>query len=127
MAKGKRNPAFVWVGSILLGLIFLASGGMKLIGPQLSPELGAQAAGQFAKWGYPEWFLYFVGAVEVVAALSLLVPRIAWLGAGALVVLMAGAIWTHWRFDPPASMVPPGLLLIASSTLCYLRWPRATP
>jgi uncharacterized membrane protein YphA (DoxX/SURF4 family) len=126
MAKGKSNPAFIWVGSVLLSLMFLMAGGLKLIGPQLNPDVRAQTADQFAKWGYPEWFLYFVGAVEVVAGLSLLVPRVAWLGAGVLVVLMAGAIYTHLRFDLPELIIPPGLLLIACATLCYLRWPRAS-
>ncbi|WFO09863.1 DoxX family protein [Edwardsiella ictaluri] len=46
-------------------MIFLASGVAKLAG------LGFEQAA-FARWGYPLWFMYAVGAAETLGALGLL-------------------------------------------------------
>ena len=43
-------------------------------------------------WGFAR---LLVGTVEVVAAVLLLIPRAAFVGASVIVVLMAGATYTH--------------------------------
>ena len=65
MAPGKSNSNAVWGGSVLLALMFLAAGGMKLLGPQTDFDLGDQ----YVQSGYPEWLYPGIGIVEVVAAL----------------------------------------------------------
>ena len=47
--------------SILLGLAFLGAGGSKLAGAQMHVE-------NFARWGYPAWFQYVTGLIEVLGA-----------------------------------------------------------
>lgn len=49
----------------------------------------------FAHWGYPDWFRLVIGAIEIVAAILQLIPRLAFFGASALIVVMAGATYTH--------------------------------
>src|SRR5262245_27558178 len=78
----------VWVLSIGLAFIFLMAGVPKLAGAEAHIR-------HFAVWGYPDWFRLVVGAIETASALSVLVPRFAWIGAGALMVIMAGATYTH--------------------------------
>jgi uncharacterized membrane protein YphA (DoxX/SURF4 family) len=78
----------LWIASIALAALFLATGIPKL--------LGAEGWGRhFSRWGYPDWLRLVVGATEVVSAALLLVPRFARLGAGAIAVVMAGATYTH--------------------------------
>lgn len=101
--KGWKNNA-LWVLTILVGLAFLMSGGMKLTGPE------AMVA-NFARWGYPAWFLYFIGVVEVLAAISLVVPRLTAYAAAELGGIMVGATVTHLVFDPPSHAVAPVVLL----------------
>jgi putative oxidoreductase len=101
--KGWKNKA-VWTLMVLLGLAFLMSGGMKLTGPE------AMVA-NFARWGYPAWFLYFIGLVEVVGAISLFVPRLTAYVAAELGGIMVGATITHLMFDPPAHAGAPAMLL----------------
>ncbi|WP_332309357.1 DoxX family protein [Pseudomarimonas arenosa] len=72
----------------LLALVFFASGGAKLAA--LPFELEA-----FARWGYPLWFMYLTGALEVAGALGLLIPRLSALAAACLGLLMIGAVATH--------------------------------
>ncbi len=120
MALGQSNPAAVWGGSALLALMFLMAGGLKLLGPQIGLDQGDQ----YVQSGYPEWLCPVFGGVEVVAALTVLVPRIAWIGAAALMAVTTGYLWIYWRIDQPAQMIGPGLLFLTSAVLCYLRFPR---
>lgn len=74
--------------TILLALIFLASGSAKLA--SLEFELAA-----FARWGYPLWFMYLTGVIEVLGGLLLLVPLLSALVAAGLGAFMIGAVATH--------------------------------
>ena len=76
----------------LLVLIFLASGSAKLAG--LEFELNA-----FERWGYPLWFMYFTGVVEVLGGLGLLVVALRRLVSLGLLGVMIGAVLTHLAND----------------------------
>lgn len=74
--------------SIVLSIIFLASGGAKLAG--LDFEIAA-----FTRWSYPLWFMYFTGVIEVAGAIGLLVRRLSALASAGLALVMTGAVATH--------------------------------
>lgn len=63
---------------VVLGLAFIGAGTSKLVGTQ-------QMVDDFDRFGYPQWFMYFTGAIEVVAALGVL--------AGIFVPLLAVLWW----------------------------------
>ena len=95
--------------SIILAVVFIASGGAKLAG--LAFEVAA-----FERWGYPLWFMYATGLIEVVGGIGLLVKRLAALAAFGLAVVMIGAVATHvvhaeW-----------GMLMLASIILWLAAW-----
>jgi uncharacterized membrane protein YphA (DoxX/SURF4 family) len=115
--SGKGWSIAVWVLSGLLACAFIAAGGFKLAGAQAMVE-------HFRTWGYPDWFLFVVGAVEVTGAVLLLVPRAAFVGAGMLEVIMVGAIVTHLRHDPPSQALPALVLLLLLVLVGYARRPR---
>ena len=110
----------VTVLSVLLALMFLGAGIPKLLG---TPDVVAG----FAKYGYPSWFHLLVGGTEVVAAVLLLVPRVAWLGAIAIVVIMVGATYTHAVLGTGegSNALVTSCLLIVAAFVAYMRWPRA--
>ncbi|MGB3682638.1 MAG: DoxX family protein [Rubrobacteraceae bacterium] len=94
---------------VVLGLAFLGAGGSKLAGAR-------QMKGDFDRFGYPRWFMYFTGGLETVAALGVLagifVPVLALLGGLLLVATMVGAIATHVRMkDPGSKIASPAILL----------------
>lgn len=87
----------------LLILIFIASGSAKLAG--LEFELAA-----FERWGYPLWFMYFTGVVEVLGGLGLLLDKLRKLVSLGLVIVMIGAVITHlanaeWPMLAVASLI----------------------
>jgi uncharacterized membrane protein YphA (DoxX/SURF4 family) len=97
--------------NIIIAAIFLLSGGAKLSG--LEFEIAA-----FELWGYPLWFMYMTGILEVSGAIGLLVKRVSALAAACLAALMIGAIATHIIHSEWA-------MLIAASVIMNLAVMRA--
>ena len=100
---------------VLLIVAFLGAGGQKLAGTE-------QMVSEFERYGYPGWFMYFTGAVEVTGALGLILgffrPLITSLAALLLTATMIGAVFTHARLEDPAqSMIPPSILLTIAATV----------
>ena len=103
MSKGKKIG--LWVLTVLFAVAFLGAGGSKLAGAAPHPE-------SFARWGFPLWFMYVTGAIEVVSAVLLLVPRTATLGAGLAVGTMVGAVLTHLKAGEASHVGAPIVLLV---------------
>jgi putative oxidoreductase len=99
--------------SLLLALIFLASGLAKLA--SLEFELVA-----FERWGYPIWFMYLIGAVEVIGGLGLLIQRFSAAAAAALAVMMIGAIGTHVIHSEWGMLAAASLIFVMSAVRAYL-------
>jgi putative oxidoreductase len=53
-----------------------------------------------------------VAAAQIVGAVALLVPSLVLPGAVLLAGILAGAIVTHARFDPPAQLLAPAVCLL---------------
>ncbi len=93
----------LWVVQIALAALFLMAGSAKLTGqPQMVATFDAVGVGQ--------WFRYFTGGLEVIAALLLLAPSFAGIGAALLVPTMVGAILTHLFVIGGSPLLPAGLL-----------------
>jgi putative oxidoreductase len=94
--SGQNNSSFLprvknvvlWVVQILLAAAFLMAGFSKLAG---QPEMVAN----FDTIGLGQWFRYFTGAFEIVAAAFLVIPRLTPVGAAMLLCTMAGAVLAH--------------------------------
>lgn len=85
-----RPSTLTHVLAILLGVLYLMTGGFKLSGSEMM-------VGQFEHWGYPIWFMYLVGVYEVVTAFLLFRGSTRFYGAVAAMVVMLGAIFTHLK------------------------------
>jgi putative oxidoreductase len=110
----------VTILSILLAIMFVGVGTQKLLGAQSFVD-------GFAQFGFPQWFRIVVGAVEVIGGVLLLIPRLSWLGASAIAVVMIGATYTHLAIAPEtASSAPVTVcLLLVTAFIAYMRRPRA--
>ena len=87
---GKTKGIILWIGCVLLTLLFILSGVGKISNP-------AGAAKMFEHFGYPGWFGMVIGAVEIMSGIALLIPRLSTYAAGVLGVVMLGAIVSHLR------------------------------
>jgi len=102
------RTAVTWI----LATIFLASGGAKLAG--LEFEFKA-----FERWGYPAWFVYVAGSIEVAGAIGLLVRRLSAIAAAGLALFMLGAVWTHLSHQEWAMLA---LALAITLAAAWLAW-----
>ncbi|MFC6738937.1 DoxX family protein [Methylobacterium tardum] len=99
----------------LLTAVFLVAAGMKFA------AVPFEAAG-FARFGYPLWFMYVVGALQLLGAVLLWARGCVALGAGLLAVLMIGAVGSHLLAGDPILMpLPAFVLLILLSGIAYAR------
>ncbi len=103
--------------SFLLALFFFYAGGSKLASPDAHIEA-------FVRWGYPVWFLYMTGLVEVAGAVLLLAPTVRFYGAALLACTMIGATVTHLRAGEMAAVPVPLVLLTFVGLIAWVSRPR---
>jgi hypothetical protein len=113
----------LWIVQVLLAALFLFAGGMKLVGP--IDQTGAPVQ-------FPGAFLVFIGVVEVLGGLGLILPSLLRIAPGltplaalGLVILMAGAVVTGLMGGALAlSLIPLAVGLLAAF-VAWGRWRRA--
>jgi len=93
--------------------MFLFAGSLKLAGAPMMVAL-------FHAIGIGQWFRYLTGSIEVVSAILLLVPSLAFLGALLLVPTMVGAVLTH-LFIVGGNPGPATVLLAAAAAIAWTR------
>ena len=120
MKSSTFEGVFGQVLALLVGLVFLVSGGTKLA------AVPAQVQ-SFARWGFPEWFMYGIGLLEVLGAVLLVIPVSRIAGAALLLVVMIGAVATHTVNHEIDAILPPivlGCLMTISALIAFVRPPR---
>jgi putative oxidoreductase len=103
----------LWVVTLLAATVMVGPGVQKFIGPTWQR--------MFRVWGYPEHFYLVVGAIEVLAGIGLLVPRLASACAVALMIVMAGAAATHLLHGQ--SPVGDFVFFAMLGVVAFARWP----
>lgn len=104
-----------WLLQLLVGVAFLASGSMKLVGAEMQVET-------FDEIGIGQWFRYLTGVLEIVGALLIFFPRTAFWGALLLACVMVGAIFTHLALIG-GSPLPAIVLLVLAGIVAWFRRP----
>jgi putative oxidoreductase len=113
ISRSRIGLIALWTLQIAVAGMFLMAGSMKI---SAAPEMVAT----FELIGLGQWFRYLTGAIELVAALALLIPSLAAFGALLLVPTMIGAVATH-LFIVGGSATPAIVLLVASSGIVWAR------
>jgi putative oxidoreductase len=110
----------VWILRGFLAILFLYAGTSKL---NPSASLWSEL---FHKIGFGQWFRYFVGSLEVVCAILLLIPGSSAIAAVLLSFTMVGAVAVHLLIlhDGYATFFPGFTLLLLA--VVALRW-RSSP
>jgi len=110
----------LWIVQVLLALLFLFTGGMKLVMPieEMTQQLPM-----------PGWFLRFIGVCEMLGGLGLILPwllrirpGLTPLAATGLVVIMIGATVTTIMTGQIAISLVPLVVGILCLFVAYGRW-----
>jgi putative oxidoreductase len=118
MQMSKRSRVAYWVLAGIPAAAYLAASIAKLSG-------SSRMVQNFTHFGYPVWFMYFIGAAELAGALGLLfgglahriLPRLAALG---LMVIMLGAMASHAMHDPILRVLSPLILFAMLAGFLYV-------
>ena len=115
----------LWIIQILLALLFLFAGGMKLVVP--ADLLMANAPPGSTE--FPALFLKFIGLVEVLGGLGLILPgvfrrrpELTPLAAAGLVIVMIGAVVITAKDHGIAPAVTPLIVGLLCAFVAYGRW-----
>jgi len=103
----------LWALQLYTAAMFFMAGSGKLTGNEMMVKA-------FEAIGFGQWFRILTGGIEVVAAVLLLVPSLAGVGAALLVPTMIGAIASH-IFVLGGSFAPAAILLATSALIAYGR------
>jgi len=110
----KWQSVSVSVLAVILALAFAGAGIAKLFS---APMMVAE----FALFGYPQWFLYVVGALEVLSAIFFLLPRLRAVATAIVVCIMIGAIFSHVTHGQFGMAIGPLVLLVLAIALGSLQ------
>ncbi len=103
--KIRAKSIFSWVVSFLIAGIFMMAGVTKVVGQKTQVE-------QFESWGYPHYFTYVVGVIELAIASTLLFPKLKYFGALGAIVVMLGAIITLIINNQTHMVIAPIIVLL---------------
>jgi uncharacterized membrane protein YphA (DoxX/SURF4 family) len=84
----KTKNVIAWVLSGLLALGFIMSGATKLLGVEMQIK-------NLESWGYPLWFRFPIGLVEIVFAIALLIPGFRKITIYGIFIWTIAAVITH--------------------------------
>ena len=114
----------LWIIQILLALLFLFAGGTKLV---LSTET-LQSMGSPNQVPLPMLFIRFIGVVEVLGALGLVLPGLLRIKKGltplaaiGLTIVMVGAVIITIAGDGIAFAIPPFIVALLCAFVAYGR------
>lgn len=110
----KAKVIATWILSGLIALAMIMAGGSKLSGAE------EQVKG-FAAMGYPVWFLYATGIIEVVGGILLLIPKTAVFGVLLLGATMVGAVVSLLKMGDVAHAPIPFVFLLVIALIGWLR------
>jgi uncharacterized membrane protein YphA (DoxX/SURF4 family) len=116
----------LWILAALLAVAFLAAGGMKLAQPK--EKLAASPNMAWAQ-DFSPGMLKTIGALEVLAAVGLILPAVLGivpvlvpLAAVGLILLMAGAAITHARRGESSAIAANVVLIVLAAVVAWGRF-----
>ena len=106
----KTNKIVYYILLVIISLMFIMSGYMKVSSDPVS------VAG-FVKAHFPMWFMYFIGAAEILGGIALWIPKLAKWSSYGLYIIMAGAVVVTIFFDNPLFAIMP---VVVAAIIFYI-------
>ena len=106
----RRRTITIWVLTILVAIAFAGAGLQKIT--QAEAMVTA-----FNGFGLPLWFMTLVGIAEIVGAIGLLLPPIAFVAGLGLMGIGGGAFITHMASGDSIGMAIPAIVVFVLSVI----------
>lgn len=111
-APSKGKVIATWILSALVALAMIGAGAMKLPGKMVE---------NFIQLGFPGWFSYVAGVIEVLAGVLILIPRVAVIGAALTAITMLVAVGSLLRVGMASQIAPALILGVMAMVVGWLR------
>lgn len=114
MEDANLRELLSWLMAIVIALAFITTGWPMIFGSE-------EVESEFIQWGYTIDFAHLVGILQIIAGILVLIPRLSIFGALMAILIMSGAVYTHFS----TSIGSPGfavVLLLLAIILLILRW-----
>lgn len=108
-----------YASMLIVFLTMLVMGALPKLLPGVMPG-DMDSAAMFAEFGYPEWFMYVTGGLELLAVLLVMLPITRWYSGLLTAVIMAGALFTLLRVGMLADTAVVNVVILAAAL--YLAW-----
>ena len=112
MTKTKKIINWILAGFIAFGFLF--AGITKLLGTEMQIK-------NLESWGYPLWFRFPIGLLELVLAVTILIPKYRKLTIYGIFVWTVTAVITHLQASQAAMIVAPILFSIFGGVILLLQ------
>lgn len=110
----KTKKIISWVLAAIIAFGFLFAGITKLAGTEMQIK-------NLESWGYPLWFRFPIGLVELVFAVTILVPKYRTLTLYATFIWTLAAVITHLQASQAAMTGAPILFGVLAGVLLLLQ------
>jgi putative oxidoreductase len=117
-AAHRKSLVAIWTLRVLLGLAFLTVGAAKLTGSLHTVQT-------FRAFGWGQWFRYASGALDIIGALLVLMPR--WTFYGALLLTCTVGTAAVLSLTRLPDLFPALTLTLLAAILAWLTRPWARP
>ncbi|NND51666.1 MAG: DoxX family protein [Flavobacteriaceae bacterium] len=114
----KYEIVLSWILRIIIALGFLLASSAKLLSDPGVVEL-------FKNWGFPNGFHLLIGALELILAVMILIPKTLKVAIFGLLIIMVGALITHLINDPISNIIRPLIFMIFLGLVFYFNFKQA--
>jgi putative oxidoreductase len=111
-SMSRLRTCLVWSATVFVTVYFILAS-IRNIG---------DAAAKEGLWKHSDWLRLFVGVVEIVGGVLILLPRAATGAAAVLAIIMIGAIYALFRVQDDLRVVLPALVLWMLIYIGYTRY-----
>ena len=101
----KAKTRISWILSVLLFFLFISVGFLKLIAHESEVKI-------FESFGYAIWFMYFIGTLEVLGSIGLLIKKTKFYASIGLIFIMLGAIYSNIKIGSSGFLFPLFILIL---------------
>ena len=109
----KTNNIITWILAGILAFAFFGSGITKLLGVEMQIK-------NLESWGYPLWFRFPIGLVEVVFAIGLLIPKYRKIIIYGIFIWTLAAVITHLQAGQANMIAAPILFSVIAGVILFL-------
>src|SRR5258705_7507723 len=109
----KAKNIITWILAGILALAFIGSGITKLLGAEMQIK-------NLESWGYPLWFRFPIGLIEITFAIALVIPRFRKISIYGIFIWTIAAVITHLQARQANMIAAPILFSVIAGVILFL-------